>query len=231
MKQKSTSQGKNLGLMGAFAFVLLTSFLLSGRAFAIPIINDFGLTHPYVTLTFDEKTFDMGTVIKNQYSNFGVRFDTVTLPEYEKSDFRYDVQGLGATFRGIEGHYIGSSGGNPVYINFKRLQDSVAFGMASNPRNMTITALLGGVPVETFSFYTSGGSYPSVNGDPAGYYGFSGISFNQIEIFSTLIIYYDNRVLIDNIQSTPIPEPCTTLLFGSGLLGLAGYGRKKFFKK
>jgi len=34
-------------------------------------------------------------------------------------------------------------------------------------------------------------------------------------------------VYIDNVRVNPVPEPATILFFGIGLIGLAGYGRKK----
>ncbi len=42
-----------------------------------------------------------------------------------------------------------------------------------------------------------------------------------------------NDYVIDNIyyNVTPIPEPTTLLLLGSGLAGLAGFGKKRLFRK
>jgi len=79
--------------------------------------------------------------------------------------------------------------------------------MASNPRVITFTALLTGQPVESFSIVTTGGSTPAVNGSPAGYYGFTGIKFDTIEIRSTLDSETDNRVLLDNIEFESVAPP------------------------
>jgi hypothetical protein len=194
--------------MAVFAVLIATA----GHAQATSLNNTTGIASPARTITFSELVFDNNTSITLQYSSQGATFSP---------NLYYNPSGVNAynSVPNISGSYLGNfypGYVDPFNINFSMVQDSAAFVLGTNPGTTTFNAYLGATLVDSFSAATS----HSQNND---YYGFTGISFDRIEILPG----GNNFALIDNLQISTVPEPSAFVLAGLGAAALVIFRRRK----
>ena len=214
-------------------------------AVSIVLASTLGFSVNATMINFDDVS--SGTVVNNQYAGSGVTFSTA-LPT---GGSVIATTPSGAVFTALSSPNIvsiGTDGFNQVDDGVIRADFTTAQTSVSISANViSVGEQIGNEPRGTA--YLS--AYDSLNNlldtdTLAGVFGQTGYSTLTVSSANIAKVYFSvdyggatsfvtSYGFFDNFQfgengSAPIPEPGTMLLLGSGLVGLAGYGRRRFKK-
>ena len=133
-------------------------------------------------------------------------------------------------------NFVGGAGWDPTYTTFTEGGEDLN-GVINNYTDVGDGGFYYAIPsfnkTLDLGIYQNGESFSLVYSIVAGGYGWVGIAPGAASglPFGGLDYSEGSVVFMGEVRIEPIPEPTTMLLLGSGLIGLAAYGRKKFFKK
>ena len=166
-------------------------------------------------ITFEEIILEQNEPLTNQYSSFGVTFES-------GNDFpQYFYLSSGTNWGGIiDGHIYDDHGGGgqtTIQIHYSQPVTSSGFNFRSSTGNIHISTYLSGNIVESNVFDTF------LSWEPLPEYF---VGFNN-SLFDTISILIPNGVgmNLDNLSFNPIPEPLTLSILGLG--GLVMLRRRK----
>jgi hypothetical protein len=193
------------------AIILSVLPMIASQAKATQIIaSPTGIANPATTITFDEIVLPDFSLVTTQYAGLGASFAPAVY--YSPISGFGNLQGHDVSNFDDKGNFV-----TPLTLNFGKTQFGVAFNMVGDATPFTFTALLNGVPVDSFT--------ATVGLSDSDFYGFANETFNAISITQAGpgAPYY----LMDNVQLLPTPEPSTLAFLGTGLIGLVGVAKRR----